>query len=147
MTDVEREILQAVDTIGLGEADWQKLTPAQAREVVGRAKDAFVRGEPRAWWLSLNHEPAVFPYPKGDAARHLLEHVPVSEGWCWFVPECDEEQYPVFKVRIERIPRVLLECSFFEYYLVGREMDWLLIENDHNEIYFVRRLPSGVVAD
>ena len=55
MSDVEAEIDSAVAAVGINTERWSKLSLAQARHTCQQARDRFVVGNPRAWWLSLRH--------------------------------------------------------------------------------------------
>ncbi len=69
----------------------------------------------------------------------MVEHIPADEERCWFIPETETSLRPVFDVDKRWLQPVLDECSFFEYYGVGKSSGWLLIDNDHGELMVVRR--------
>jgi len=37
--------------------------------------------------------------------------------------------------------QILGDCFHFEYYLVSKNLDWLMIETDHNELLIVQSSP------
>jgi len=90
--------------------------------------------------MSLKQPTEWFDYPDGFGFQDLIRHVPEGNLRCWFVPETEEQYPPVFDVEVDRVSRVLGECTYFEYYLVGKRFDWMIAENDHNQV-IVSRLP------
>lgn len=139
-----RELMSNSDIVAEVEAALQRLdAPASAfvrcsddvaAEIIQNALANFVLGNPRVWWLSLKHPRLTVYFPDGRGFEHLLEYVPPAQKRCWFIPETGKASLPVFDAEVEYIPRVLRKCPFFEYYLVGHGFDWLIVENDHNEV-------------
>ena len=149
MTDrdsIEDEIGRAVSALKLTSSHWERCSEEKAREIVREAKERFVEGNPRSWWLALKGDPDVHSHPDGNGMRALRGHIPPMDMDCWFIPETEEEELPVYDVRIDAIADVLGKCSYFEYYLVGKRLDWLIVENDHNDLVVVR-LPLAPNAD
>jgi hypothetical protein len=64
----------------------------------------------------------------------LVTHWAIDEPFCWFVPEVEDDPYPVYQTTVPIVEKILSQCSFFEYYLLNKPLDLLLIENDHNQI-------------
>ena len=133
MSDIEEEVLRAAADLGLPEAKFRKCGAAEAADVVSRAKSTFVVGDPRSWWLSLKHASASHPYDTGGHEL-LVAHVPAHERRCWFIPETEEELPPVFECDVDTLAPVLSDCFSFEYYVVGKGFEWLIIDTDHNEL-------------
>jgi hypothetical protein len=94
--------------------------------------------------MSLKYPFESFDYSEGGGFEDLVRHVPEGEESCWLIPETEEEKLPVFDAEISCISRLLGECSYFEYYLVGKRFDWLIAENDHNQV-IVSEVPSPSV--
>ena len=86
----------------------------------------------------LKHPFESFDYPDAQGFNKITQHLPEGVKKCRFISETEEHDLPVFDVAAHRIVEILSQCSLFEYYLVGKGYDWLLIENDHNEIIFSR---------
>lgn len=138
MTEIEAEIDSAVGSLGIGTDRWCKLPPVRSREICSAVKDQFVVGNPRSWWLALRHPAESHLHSGGDGRRFVHSYVPATEKRCWFVPETEEEDLPVYDVCVSEVARVLGECRFFEYYMAGKRMDWLVLENEHNEVLVVK---------
>ena len=146
MNEIEAEIDKVVDSLGINKEKWCKLPMEAAREVGQAAKSRFVVGNPRAWWLGLKGPAQRHLFPKGDGCQFVHLCVPVEDERCWLIPETEESDLPVYDVCVSELRRVLGECRFFEYYLVSKHFEWLVVENDHNEVLVVKSSPSGVSA-
>jgi hypothetical protein len=137
MSEIEAEIDSAIAVLEMNPAGWLKLSPPEAGRACQAAKDQFVVGNPRAWWLGLKHPAERHEFPSGSGCQFVQELVPAADDRCWFIPETEEDDLPVYDVLIADVPRVLGRCRFFEYYLVGKNLGWLVVENDHNEVLVV----------
>ena len=104
----------------------------EAKNIFEKAKDIFVVGNPRVWWLSLKYPFNSFPYEDAKGYENLRKYIPNEKSF-WFIPEIEDNLF-VAEVTIIAIEKLIGECSFFEYNLVGKKYDWLIAENDHNEI-------------
>jgi len=136
--EIEKELDQAIGSLRLPIEAVRKCAPEEARRIVKRAMDRFVINNTRAWWMSLTQPHESFDYSDGFGFEDLIRHVPEENVKCWFVPETEEEYAPVFDANVDYISRVLGECFCFEYYLVGKQFDWLITENDHNQVIVCR---------
>ena len=143
MSDIETEVDSALAALGINAERWFKLSPAQARHACQEARGRFVAGAPRSWWLALRHPAERHAFPNGDGCEFVRALVPSSDERCWLIPETEETDLPVYDVLIADLPRVLGQCRFFEYYLVGKNLDWLVVENDHNEVLVVKPNAAG----
>jgi|SRR5882724_10936472 len=84
--------------------------------------------------MTLKYPSEYYDYSDGFGFEDIQRHVPSGEEKCWFIPETEEEQLPVFDVEVKSIGLILGECGYFEYYLVGKNYNWLIVENDHNQV-------------
>ncbi len=141
LLNITDEIVRVGQDLNLSQDDFRQCDPALARRVVSAAKATFVAGDPRAWWMSLKYSFESFDYPDAQGYSKITQHLPKGVEKCWFIPETEEHDLPVFDIAASRIVEILSQCSCFEYYLVGKDYEWVLIENDHNEIVF-SRLPG-----
>jgi hypothetical protein len=61
--------------------------------------------------------------------------VPDASEHVWFIVEDDSLPfYPVYDAIPRAISAVIGECYGFEYYIVQRDLEWLLCENHHNRM-------------
>jgi len=133
MTEIEEWIEEAIDEIDPSGSRVKKASSEMSRDVLKRAKDKFVEGEPRSWWQSLKLKPQAY-----DSSTVSLQRVfPTPDEKCWFIPETGEIDLPVYEIETAVVSKLLDECPLFEYYLVGRNIDWLVAESDHDEFLVV----------
>jgi hypothetical protein len=129
MTDIERWLQEAVDMLHV---PMRALPATEARDLIQQAKNRFVRGDPRVWWLDL-----AAPCQQYDSTITSLSAIlPATSGAVWFVPETEEAELRVFELQAADLERVVAECPYFEYYILGSQLDWLVAESDHN-VYYV----------
>jgi hypothetical protein len=136
-TDETIALEGALRHLRIPSTDFLEVQPFEAREVVAQAMATFVEGNPSSWWLSLKGDAKLVEFPEGDAHLHLGEAIPSHEGRAWFIPEVSATDLPVFDVELSRLPDILSECPYFVYNIVGKRFDWLVTENDHNELITV----------
>lgn len=145
MRDIEREIDGVLERLRIPREQFERQGLAEGRRVVTAARDRFVVGDPRVWWLSPRLPCRTSPYAQEHWAECLRRELPPGTSACWLVIETDEgkEDLPVYRVQARHLPPVLGECSFFEYYVVGEHHDWLLIDTDHDELLFTEYRPAN----
>lgn len=136
------QVDEAIISLGIDPLSFMKCDHGKTREIVSLAKERFVRGNPRAWWLALKQPYKTYPYRKGEWPDCLMRNVPPNTRSCWLIIESDSDDYPVYRAAIAEIPNVLGECNFFEYYLVGENCEWLIADTDHNEVIFTEFKPD-----
>lgn len=101
---------------------------------MANARETFVVGNPRAWWMSLRGESEMF----SSTERTLWDVLPSRDKSYWFIPETETDDLPVFDLTCSEIAAVLNECPFFEYYVVDKRNSWLVAESDHNQFHITR---------
>jgi hypothetical protein len=106
-------LMRALSSIG---SDAKPLPTPEARQIVAKAKAAFVSGNPRAWWMSLQAEPNILS-SKGRTVGQVL---PACGRTHWFIPETESNDLPVFDLSCSEIEAVLEVCPCFEYYVIDR---------------------------
>ena len=138
MGSINEIIDEAIQTAGLLSGEMSELPENEAKEVYQRAKSEFVDGNPRVWWLRLKKKPRTVDTDNSEDFHYLRENWPHTDDSCYFIPENEKNHPIIFNATLEGVIKVLGNSSFFEYYLVGKQFDWLLIENDHNELLIVK---------
>lgn len=128
-------VLAALEQLHVPDDEFRRLYDATAAKVVAQARDKFVVGDPRIWWLDLKLPGSVFNYE--FVFQHLLAHIPAKDTRVWFIPDGETPERAVFDVDKKWLPLVLNECIYFEYYVVGQANDWIILDTDHDELIFV----------
>jgi hypothetical protein len=128
-------VLAALQQLHVPDDEFRRLDDAAATQAVARARDKFVVGRPRIWWLDLKLPKRVFDYE--FVFEHLLEHIPAHDTRVWFIPDGERPERAVFDVDKKWLIPVLTECIYFEYYVLGQANDWLILDTDHDELIWV----------
>jgi hypothetical protein len=61
-----------------------------------------------------------------------------QSGLCWLIPDTEEEWLPVYEMDVRQVELLINDCPGFEYYVVGHDFSWLIVETDHDQ-YMVCR--------
>jgi hypothetical protein len=136
MDAISQQLEEAARRLGF-EGRCRKCASEEASRLVDRVKEAFVDGDPSQWWTSLKGVTRSVPYASGDGPDHLLEHIPADAARCWLLT--DEEAPSVYEIETGIAASLIRECELFEYYLVGLDLSWMVVENDHNVIMIAHR--------
>jgi hypothetical protein len=139
MNEIEQEVDNAVASAALPPDAAHKCGAAESSAVVKRAMEIFVEGNPRSWWLSLKGSREHYPYDT-VAFEHIRDHISADDQRCWFIPETEAEHLPVYECDVDAVVQILSRCFLFEYYIVGKKMNWLIINTDHGELVVCRRV-------
>jgi hypothetical protein len=134
-SDIEREIPAAQESLR-GLVDVRICGEVEAADVVGRVRALFVHGNPSAWWHALKGTAVVHDYADGSGLLPLEDHLRSSEGSCWLVIDDGTEQF-CLELPVLAVGEFLKQLRFVEYYVVSKDLDWMLCENEHNQIIVV----------
>lgn len=135
MWTVQEEVKTALATLKLSEDLFRQLNSADSKQLVAKAKAKYVLGNPRTWWLSLKLPFKQFEYD--FPSENLIKHVPKGEEKCYWIPETEEDELIVYETYLHIIPHIMELSSAFEYYVVSRKVNWLLIETDHSQLIVI----------
>lgn len=108
--------------------------PSDKIKILSEIQSKFIIGNPRAWWMSLATEPTIQAFDDNTGYLHLCELAPAHSGDIWFVVDEDNEDKLIFSAPLNKIPSVLENCRFFEYYVVDKDLKWVIAENDHGDL-------------
>lgn len=128
------ELSAALRKCGLSDQE-----PNNKQEILEKIQDAFVVGNPRAWWTNLKIKPIVRNYEGDSGYLHIGELAPSSEESVWFLVDEDNEEKFLFDVPLHAVPEIIKECRYFEYYIAAQDLQWLLAENDHGDLLFMAK--------
>jgi hypothetical protein len=134
METIVAEIERAVATLQLPSGAMEQLPPGQSEDVYFAALRHFVSSGDRRWWWEAFRNPGTsVAFEEGNGWRHIPTIVPNPHEAVWFIAEEDQlPHYPVFETTPHVASKVIGECYAFEYYVVAKDLSWLLCENHHN---------------
>lgn len=134
METIVDEINQAVARLGLSASAMRPLLPPQSLTVFSAALDHFVAsGDRRWWWEDFRLSGKSVSYDDAQGWRRLPKIAPNADELVWFIAEDDSlPHYPVFETTPNVASLVIGECYGFEYYLIAKDLSWLLCETHHN---------------
>lgn len=131
---LREELEEAVKSIGLlyNEVLLENLTK---ESIISRIKQKFVKGNPRVLWLGFVEKPEFLQLEDEEEVRTFLisefgESTPV-----YFLIE--EDDFFLLKVKTREVVSIILECRYFEYYVVDEGISKLFGENDHGDYMFL----------
>ena len=128
MSEVELWIEAAAQRLGV---DVKRLNEQAANALVSSLKERYVRGNPRVWWLDL-----AVAFTTHDSSKLRLSSVlPSLDGEALLIPETEGEELPVYQTYAAALEELIVACPYFEYYVAGGKLEWLVIESDHNVFY------------
>lgn len=134
MYDLEEEIISALYTIGIPLNEFVILPEHSAYEVVEKVKKRFVEKGTNMWWTALKSVAFVLDCSDESAPHIIHQYIPEHDEFIFLIPSVTGVYTPVFQIKKNWIPLLLLECSFFEYYLVSMLYDWLIVETHHGQL-------------
>lgn len=124
------DVIQWVDeALTEGRFNYVRLDAESAAIVVDRAREIFVEGDPRVWWLGLKLP--VSARSSRDCA--VADIMPVPSTKVFFIPEDDVAELSVYELSTDAIEYLRQNAALFEYYVVPESYAWLICESDHDE--------------
>jgi hypothetical protein len=137
MDDYTNDIRNAINKLGLREAEFSKCDTVESAKLASIAKERFVIGNPRVWWLGFSPPYQSHSYDKPDEWKARLNAaIPEGTKKCWLIgePDSDTTPYTVYVTDTSKVAEVLSQCRFFEYYLVDPNLNWIIADTDHNQL-------------
>ncbi len=135
MWTVKEEVTEALKTLQLNARELIQYSAEESELIQRKAMSKYVEGNPRSWWESLKLKHEAFDYP--FASDYIQKLMPEGEVDCYWIPETEEESLPVYKVRAKIISKIMELTPAFEYYVLGLDLDWLIIETDHGPLWVI----------
>ena len=139
--DLGREIHDAVTRLTWPTSRFRILADGEA-SVVWRSVETLFVVEPRSgwWWSWFRPEPVTAHYI-GESSygyRYITDVVPSHSTLLWLIAgDCLDRSFVVCEGDIGDIRDVIGECYGFEYYIVPKDLSWLLCENHHDVLIAV----------
>jgi hypothetical protein len=145
---IREEIQAAVGRLDLAPDSFAEVPDEDARRLFDAFLSRFTGGvDARWWWEHFSLPASTVRFPDGAGFTRISQLVPDANQKVWFVAEDDELPfYPVYEATPAAVERVIGECYAFEYYLISKDLDWLLGENHHDTMFAIgeevqRRMP------
>ena len=135
MWTVESEIQEALTKLNLSEDELRKCSSEEASFIQKNAMELYVEGNPRSWWMGVKKPYQAYDYD--FPSDYITLHMPENENKVWWIPETEEENLCVYDVKPDVISRIMELVAQFEYYVVGRNFNWLIIETDHGQLWVI----------
>jgi hypothetical protein len=136
----EDAVAQAKLALKISDSEFEKQPVEESETIVNQIEERFVDGHQWLWWWE--HLLQV-----DFAARHredrgflwLHQMLPESEPIVWFVvePFGEKNQFSLYETQAKHIQPILEECICFEYYVVAKDLSWLMGENHHGCFFCV----------
>lgn len=135
MGQVKEEIFEAIQTLSLATNDIELLDEKNGHEIYAQCLDRFVKSGDRRWWWEDLKDPSFSISDHKNPFEHLEEYIPNLENHVWLMVEDTEEAfYPIYDCHPRVIEKLIGECFGFEYYIISKDLQWLLCENHHSRL-------------
>ena len=133
---VKDEIQTAIERLGLNESDIRLLPDDAGRTVFKAALTHFVAsGDRHCWWEDFRVPSTTIRFADQKGFERIEKIVSNKREKVWFIVEDDQLPfYPVYEATPEAVQRVVGECYGYEYYLVAKDLSWLLCETHHDDL-------------
>ena len=143
MCEVTDEIDRAIDTLNL-KGRVLRIACESAAEVNRAVLERFAGGKDRRWWWeAFSRQAASVSFEDGLGYKRVPRLVPSATERCWFIVESQSlGPYPVYDASPEEAASIIGECFGFEYYIVPKDLSWLICENHHGRV-----MGCGVVIE
>ena len=135
MGQVKEEISNAIQTLLLTPDDIELLDDNMGLEIFNKCLNRFVKSGDRRWWWEDFKSTSFSVSNLEKPFKHLEEYIPDLESRVWLMVEDDEEDiYPIYDCDPRKIGQLIGECFDFEYYIINKDLKWLLCENHHSRL-------------
>jgi hypothetical protein len=135
MGQVKEEISNAIQTLSLTPNDIELLDYERGHKIFERCLNKFVNSGDRRWWWEDFKDESFSISNLEKPFEHLEEYIPDLENHVWLMVEDDEEDYyPIYTCNPRKIGNLIGECFGFEYYIISKDLKWLLCENHHSRL-------------
>jgi hypothetical protein len=135
MGKVSIEIANAIKTLDFSVEQIVKLDYNNGKKLYKELLDYYVKSGDRRWWWEDFKYSSFYFIDFDRPFEYLNEIIPESSKKVWFMVEDDKEDYyPIYNCDPLIIGQIISECFAFEYYVIDKELNWLICENHHNRL-------------
>jgi hypothetical protein len=133
---IRDEIEDARSRLGLSADQLAEVEETEARALTASFLSHFTGGvDARWWWEHFKVPVATARFSDGKGFTRIWALVPDAQEKVWFVAEDDQlPHFPVYDATPSTAQEVIGECYGFEYYLIAKDLSWLLCENHHDTL-------------
>jgi len=135
MWTVESEIEEALAKLNFSEDELRKCSPDEASSIQKKVMELYIEGNPISWWMGLKKPYHAYDYD--FPSDYIIMHMLKNESKVWWIPETEKENLCVYDVTPNVICKIMEQVAQFEYYIVGHNLNWLIIETDHGQLWVV----------
>jgi hypothetical protein len=141
---IRDEIESARRRLGFSADQLVEVNDDEARALTAAFLSRFTGGvDARWWWEHFRLPVATATFADGKGFTRISALVPDAREKVWFVAEDDQVPYfPVYEATPADAQEVIGECYGFEYYLIAKDLSWLLCENHHDTMIAVGTLQA-----
>lgn len=131
---VQTAIAAAVQALGLDPSRFRALPENDAADILARIETHFVAMQGQRWWWEyFKFDGFSVRFVHQTAFTYLTRTVPRSADMAWFVVEdASRDAFALYEGDVEAIQEVIGACYGFEYYVIARDLAWLVCENHQN---------------
>ena len=142
---IKGEISEAVRRLQVPNSEFSEIPESEARRLFAAFLARFTGGADVRWWWEMFSGPSSTWSPAdGRGFERLTQIVPDPDELLWFVAEDDQlEFYPVYEASARVAQKIIGGCYGFEYYLISKDLKWLVCENHHDRLIAVGEEVTG----
>jgi hypothetical protein len=136
---IREEIRAALARLELAPDSFVELPEDEGRRLIDAFLARFTGGfNARWWWTHFSLPASTVEFADGKGFSRIPRLVPDANQKVWFVAEDDQLPfYPVYEATPAAAEQVIGECYAFEYYLISKDLGWLLCENHHDVMFAI----------
>jgi hypothetical protein len=134
MWSVKDEFNEAIRALNIGTESVCILNDEANHKLYFNLLEHFVEGGDRRWWRE--DFKTWFRFKRLDyPAEHLPKIIPdLSKKVLLMIEDDRKPYYPVYDVEPLMINKLLDECFGFEYYIINKDLSWLICETHHEDL-------------
>lgn len=128
------EIQNAIKSLNLSDQQFKEIGLYQWVKIIKMVEDTFINKKVynanfQPYWEHLKEIPFSMHFCNNDAFRFIGNIVDIEEK-LWFLVQ-DANKIWLYEGTVKSIIEIIGECYGFEYYLISKQLSWLLCENHH----------------
>jgi len=128
------QVFEALSALSISQSDCALIEGAEAKKLFQRFLDRFTDGvDCHWWWEKFPDLSASYHCSDNMGFERICDIVPAPHDDVYLVIEDDSrDHYPIFITKPTLAMEIIGECYSFEYYIIPKDLSWLLCENHHS---------------